>query len=173
MSWLGISIYLALVIVFLLLMRTMEPGWERWFRFLISLPLLLFSMVPTIFAPFFIAALAFVWGGRISHLLSGPITNMIYGRGSQSAGHIPNFKYARDAALDGEFEEAIKLTKWELAKQPDNYEGLILMATIYMETDRPKLALEQLDRIIASPNTPSAQRQAASDARLECLNAIR
>ena len=173
MSALWWLIFSVLTGVFVALALTMPPGWGRWGRVVISLPLLALAMQPMVLAVFFIVALGYLWGGAIAHLVAGGITNSLYGRGSQSAGHTPDFKYARAAALDGDFKEAIKLAEWELSKQPDNYEGLVLMATIYMESSRPKLALEQLDRIVASPQATDEQRRLAAQARLECLSTIR
>jgi len=172
MDWLQLAFIAAMMCVFYALGRAIKSRFDRWFRLTISLPLLLLAMQPTFVAPFFIAALAYLWAGRIARLLAGSVTSFIYGHGSQSAGHIPNYKYAREKALDGEHEEAIKLCRWELDKQPDNYEGLILLATIYMETQRPNLALEQVELILRTPHLGDRQEQEALRAKAECLNAL-
>jgi len=172
MSGLAIGFFIAMMVAFCALSLTLSSWIDRFFRIVISAPLLLMAMQTTLLAGFLILALALIWCGPIAHLLAGPITNFIYSRGSQSAGHIPNYKYAREKALDGDFKEAIKMCQWELSKQPDNYEGLLLLATVHMEMKQPKLALEQVAVILKIPHLSEQQEREALHAKAECLNAL-
>lgn len=114
------------------------------------------------------------WIPNVAWFFSRPVDTLIFGGvATQSAGHIPEYKYAREKALEGDFKEAIKLCQWELSKQPDNYEGLLLLATIHMEMKNPKLALEQVELILKIPHLSENQEREARQAKAECLNAIR
>ncbi|MBI5775050.1 MAG: hypothetical protein HZA89_15090 [Verrucomicrobia bacterium] len=113
------------------------------------------------------------WIPNVAWLFSRPVDTLIFGGvGTQSAGHIPEYKYAREKALEGDFKEAIKMCQWELSKQPDNYEGLLLLATIHMEMKNPKLALAQVELILKIPHLSENQEREALHAKAECLNAI-
>ena len=153
--------------VFCALARVVPARADRWIRLTISLPLLFSVLQPTILAGFFIAALAFIWCGPIAHLMTGPIMTALYGRGGQSAGPIPDFKFARAKIEDGKLQEAIKLAQWELTKNPTNYEGLILLAAIYQELKQPAKALAQVELIRQSADATDAQRDNARAAQTQ------
>ena len=168
--------------IFWKLTETPEVSAGRGVKISVSLPIVWF-IAATVSKPIDLGssltaitlalALVFLWRGNVAHLIGHRVARFFYGDGSQSAGHTPEYKFAREKALAGEFEEAIKLCHWELSKQPDNYEGLLLLATIYMERKQPKLALEQIELILKTPHLSDPQQREAMQAKSECLNAIR
>jgi len=68
----------------------------------------------------------------------------------EHSGPWADFKSARSAMRDGELDEAERLTKGELEKEPENYEGLMLLASIYAQMGRYKQAVRTLDGLLKS-----------------------
>lgn len=189
MIWIAVAI--AALLAFLMMLALSQPielRESRWpkikFTFLCVGLAALLSQVPldNFFVRYavivvFAACVTGIFGCWLPNaswlMFSRPMDSMIFGGvGTQSAGHIPDYKFAREKALEGEFKEAIKLCQWELSKQPDNYEGLLLLATIHMEMKNPKLALEQVELILKIPHLSEPQEREALHAKAECLNAI-
>src|SRR5436309_11010407 len=122
------------------LSQPLEVREGRWWRIAVSLPLVWFTAVPFFVGTSFISGVAlilslaflgFIWSGTLAHFVSGSLVKALQGDGSLSAGHIPDFQYARAKINDGDLAEAIRLTLHELEKDPNNYEGLFLLAQLY------------------------------------------
>jgi hypothetical protein len=113
---------------------------------------------------------ALIWMPELTHIGASGFSHLLYGDGRAGGGFVPDYKDARWKIEEGNLEAAIKLTKDQLAKSPTDYEGLILLATLYNETDRPKEALAQLERILSNPLTTDTQRREVMGAKLDLIN---
>jgi len=82
---------------------------------------------------------------------------------TQHSGAWPDFKGARSAASEGNLREAIRFTREELKKEPENYEGLMLLASLYVDEGSPEKAIESLGTILRCSNVTDEQRRSASE----------
>jgi hypothetical protein len=169
--------------VFLALSQPEEVRAGRWFKIAISVPLvwamslilqggLSLGMIAFLFM---LLTLGIVWCGNISHFLSVRIVHFLFDTNNPSMGFRPSFDYARTAIRDGELEEAVKLIKVELAKDPKNYEGRMLMTRVLDAMQVPAEAMAHLAVILENPEATDSQKQCAlaEKERLEMLLALR
>ena len=177
----SLLVCVAAVAAMIALTQPLEVREGRWWRIAVSLPLIWLTAVPFFVGTSFISGVAlilslaflgFIWSGTLAHYVSGLLVKALQGDGSVSAGHIPDFQYARIKIKDGDLAEAVRLTLHELEKDPNNYEGLFLLAQLYFETRRPDDALKQIEMILQNPATTPEQWQRASTAKIECLNEL-
>jgi uncharacterized membrane protein len=163
------------------LTRAPEVREGRKWRIAVSLPLVwviaaqLFfglGLVSGIAAILSLTLLGFIWSGTLAHFASDSLVTMLHGEANLSAGHSPDFRYARGKIEDGDLTEAIRLTLHELEKNPANFEGLYLLAQLYFETHRPDKALNQIENILQNPDTTPEQFRRATAAKVECLNEL-
>lgn len=104
----------------------------------------------------------FTWvGAQTFHLLihGGP------NRGG--GGFVPDYRGARSRVEEADYEMAIQCVKFELAKEPGNFEGLWLLAAIYQEQKKLKEAGQQLDFIVVCPTSTPEQVAAARAAQVQ------
>lgn len=104
----------------------------------------------------------FTWfGAQTFHLLihGGP------NRGG--GGFVPDYRGARSRVEEADYEMAIECVKFELAKEPGNFEGLWLLAAIYQEQKKLKEAGQQLDLILACPTSTPEQVTSARAAQIQ------
>lgn len=71
---------------------------------------------------------------------------------------------ARSHLEDQAYDQALKCLFEELDKDPDNYEGNMLLAKVYKETRQPDEALAALNRIIKNPDVMPGQVDWAKEA---------
>lgn len=147
----------------------------RWWKMLVSLPVLgamgwLFDQAsPASVQPLVACVIAFalIWLNNFTWFGAEAMHLVVYGRRNQGGGgFVPDYRGARSRVEDGEYEQAIEYVKFELAKEPGNFEGLWLLAAIYQELRQPKQALEAVDRILACPTSTPGQLAAARGAQL-------
>ncbi len=147
----------------------------RWWKMLVSLPVLgamgwLFDQAsPASVQPLVACVIAFalIWLNNFAWFGAEAMHLVVYGRRNQGGGgFVPDYRGARSRVEDGDYELAIEHVKFELAKEPGNFEGLWLLAAIYQELRQPKQALEAVDRILACPTSTPEQLAAARGAQL-------
>ena len=176
-----IVVCMAGLVVMIALTQTLDVREGRWWKIAVSLPLILLITAPFssglgllngVALILSISFLGFIWSGTISCYASGLLLRILHGDANVSAGHIPDFQFARARIDDGDFEDAIKLTLHELEKNPNNYEGLMLLARLYFQMHRPDEALKQIEAILQNPDTTPEQIERATAAKIECLNEL-
>ena len=188
MIFIQAALCIALMAGLYALTKPPEMRRHRWLKLAVSFPLVLmlanaFTLVvkPGAYGSIpgglgaiaAIVLLGFLWCGNIAHFTSRKTTSFLFGDGRGGGGFVPDYKEARWKAEAGELDAAIELTKEQLEKSPTDYEGLTFLATLYNETNRPKDALAQLDRILANPHVTDTQRHEVMGARIDLLNTHR
>jgi hypothetical protein len=114
-----------------------------------------------------------IWlADKIAGFFADLFVGALFSEPRNTSGAWPDFRYARSAVRDGDLHGAIELTKGELEKEPENYEGLMLLASLYAETGKPARsigALEKiigaLEKILSNPNATDEQKRVASAAK--------
>jgi tetratricopeptide (TPR) repeat protein len=98
----------------------------------------------------------------VSFLMSEP---------GQHSGAWPNFKTPRLLAADGNLAEAIQFAEIELEKEPENLEGLLLLANLHEDKGEPTKAIQYWRQVEQSPSATDAQKELArsTSQRLEQL----
>ena len=148
----------------------------RWWKMLVSLPVLgamgwLFDQAsPASVQPLVACVIVFalIWLNNFTWFGAEAMHLVVYGRRNQGGGgFVPDYRGARSRVEDGDYEQAIEYVKFELAKEPGNFEGLWLLAAIYQELRQPTQALEAVDRILACPTSTPEQLAAARGAQLQ------
>ncbi|MEW6159077.1 MAG: tetratricopeptide repeat protein [Verrucomicrobiota bacterium] len=133
-------------------------GWVIWFA---DKPLAAESGFVTIMA---LVSLGFLWRHNMAWFIARMLSVPIY-RYSGTRGFRPSFTFARSAFRDEDWAEAERLTRLELAKEPANYEGLMLLVAIYEQRKQLRDALTLLESISENPGTTEAQREKAREMR--------
>jgi hypothetical protein len=104
----------------------------------------------------------FAWlADIVANKASKGLVGFLNSEPDETSGAWADFRAARSWAKDGEIKKAIALTKAELKKEPDNFEGLILLGSLYADANSPKRALEATETLLRSPNLTPEQKQAA------------
>src|SRR5262245_1572507 len=109
----------------------------------------------------FLAIIILVVASCIIWFIAKGISAFFFADGHADAGLRAEFRYARAAKRDGDLKEAIRLAKLELEKEPNNYEGLLLLAAIYEEIKMPDQAVVQLNAALSNPDVTDAQKEFA------------
>ena len=127
----------------------------RWLKLAISLPVLLFLGWMLGFQPtneltafgnatFYAGGtvlFALIWMKNFTWFGAQTLHRLIHGSSSQGGGgFVPDYRGARSRVEDGDYDRAIEYVKFELAKEPGNFEGLWLLAAIYQEQKKLKEA---------------------------------
>lgn len=92
----------------------------------------------------------------VSFLMSEP---------DQHSGAWPNFKTPRLLAADGNLAEAIQFAEIELEKEPENLEGLLLLASLHEDKGHPGKAIRYWRQVEQSPASTQAQKELAHATR--------
>lgn len=152
----------------------------RWLKMAISLPVLLalgwlFDQAsPGLVMPMAACVIAFglIWMKNFTWFGGQAFLRLTHGRPNQGGGgFVPDYRAARARIEDDDYEQAIQYAKFELAKEPGNFEGLWLLAAIYQEQKKTKEAAQQLDLILACP-TSTPEQVAAARAAQQQLRAL-
>ena len=140
---------------------------HRWLKLLLSMPPVLviasalseLGPINGFFSAFGIALLAFIWKSPLAHFFSLAFMRLLNGDMNRPTGIRAELGAARSLHKHGELDEALRQTKLELDKEPYHYEGLLLLAQIYIDMDKPERASKTLDLILA--RTPLTDEQRA------------
>ena len=149
----------------------LRPG--RWVKMAISLPVLatlgwLFDQAsPGLVMPMSACVIAFglIWMKNFTWLGAQVFHRLTFGSGKAGGGFVPDYRSARSCVEDGDYQQAIEHVKFELAKEPGNFEGLWLLAAIYQEQKKAPEATQQLSLILACPASTPEQITAARAAQ--------
>ena len=180
--WIDLAVTLVALLVFLGVSQPLEVRSGRWWRIAISLAIVwsisgMFRQGPgphLIGAIVLLPVLAFVWMGNLAYFSSKWIVDSLLGFGVSKrslGGFRPDFRVARSLGRDGRLDEAIQLTQDELTKDPHNFEGLLLLATLYHEKGLFDQAMDQLAIIARNPAATVDQKKIAKDGLKQCLEA--
>lgn len=183
MPYLAESVFVGCGIVLMLgLSHPEELRKGRWLKMVVSLPLLIFLALMLAWKPgdqgaafgnvvFYaggVIVFAIVWMRNFTWFGAQAFHRLIHGNpGQGGGGFVPDYRGARSRVEDGDYDQAIEYVKFELAKEPGNFEGLWLLAAIYQEQKKLKEAGQQLDLILACPASTPEQVVAARAAQVQ------
>ncbi len=162
---------------FLILSNPIELRSGRWLKIAISLPLVLgfiggmssgLNARGGLILISCIVALAFVWCANLSWFFAGSFANFFYSDISSPTGIRSDFRYAKIHRRDGELEQAVAAIEHELKKEPENFEGLILLAGVYNDMKQPEKAMAQLEIVSNAPGATEAQKEVARGENKRC-----
>ncbi len=165
--------------LFYALSQPLELREGRWSKIAISLPLvfvvalaargdLAYGAIPVIFL---FVILCFLWAPNLAHFVSNLVVNSMFGgfgKGSLG-GFRPDYREARATIDEGDLDAAIRLVSHEIEKAPTDFEGRTLLAALYHEKKLPAQALVHLEAILHDPQASDTQKQAAAEAKAQCL----
>lgn len=145
----------------------------RWLKMAVSLPVLtalgwLFDQASAgLMMPMAACVIAFglIWMKNFTWFGGQAFLRLTLGSGKAGGGFVPDYRGARSRVEDGDYEQAIEYVKFELAKEPGNFEGLWLLAAIYQEQKKIPEAMQQLGLIRACPASTPEQIAAARAAQ--------
>ncbi|MGZ8920106.1 MAG: tetratricopeptide repeat protein, partial [Limisphaerales bacterium] len=148
---------------------------HRWLKMILSMPPVMviasalaeLSPINAYFSAFSIALLAFIWRSPLAHFSSLGFMRLLNGDMNRPTGIRAELGAARSLRKHGELDDALRQTKLELDKEPYHYEGLLLLAQIYMDMDQPDRALKTLDLILARTPLTEEQRVTVTATRRE------
>ncbi len=123
-----------------------------------------------VFFVFVFVALCSLWKGNLAYFITQGVMIFLYGEWSTRAtgGFRPDYRAIRSRMEEGDLDEAIEQTKKELEKAPKDYEGLMLLATLYHEQQLPDEALVHLEVILHNPRATDEQKRNATLAKTQC-----
>ena len=102
----------------------------------------------------------------IAEFASNRFVGFLNSEPRESSGAWPNFSAARSWARDGELKKAIALTKAELEKEPENYEGLMLLGALHADMGSSELAVRAMDVLLQSSKLTPEQRKIATEKKM-------
>jgi len=154
--------------IFILLKKSDDPG-KMFFKLAFTVPFLIFciwlgvKMGP--FGPFLIVFMAVIlsvmWTPHIGELLSGPLTSL-YDGGDQRIEPKPYYSIAISKRKLNKPFEAIAAIREQLAKFPNDFEGVTLLANVQAEDTKDLPAAEiTFNHFCDQPDSPPRQVAAA------------
>jgi tetratricopeptide (TPR) repeat protein len=149
--------------------RSIEPGKlvKKWIYTLAVLIYIAYAVVPTVAEGGYSAAfggmpmaavggllLAIIWGSDIGAMLSRPLENLFTG-GSVEVEATPQYSAAEGLRKKGNYPAALAAVHAQLARFPDDFAGLMLLADIHAQNlqDLPQ-AREIVERVLGRSNAP-------------------
>ena len=118
------------------------------------------------FGAFSFAILGFIWKSPIAYAGSLLFVKLLQGDVNRvTTGIRAEFGAAKALHKHGDLEDALRQTKAELEKDPFNYEGLLLLAQIYIDLDQPERALKTVDLILERSILTENQREVIARTR--------
>jgi len=141
---------------------------HRWLKIVLSLPIMVLitaqfyqlDQIGGYFAIWGFAILAFIWKSPLAHFGSLCVHRLIYGNMNQPTGVQPDFFGPKALRKHGDIKEALGLCKQELDKDPLNYEGLLLLSELCLESCDSVAALAPLKKLLNHGSLSSEQREA-------------
>jgi len=103
-----------------------------------------------------------IWlADKLAGLCSRKFVSFLMSEPGEHSGAWPNFKPARAAAAEGDLAEAIRFAKVELEKEPDNREGLLLLANLHADKGEPGKAIDYLGQVERNALATDQQKEFA------------
>ncbi len=116
--------------------------------------------------------LAITWAGNLAQWAAHHQVNFFYRDLHSITGLRPDFKFAHNHRRDGELDEAIKATKEELQKDPKNFEGLLMLAQMNLDLNKPTEAVEYIGIILNNHAATESQMELARNEMANCKRLI-
>jgi hypothetical protein len=146
---------------------------HRWLKIILSIPVVLviasavheLNAINAYFSAFSFAVLAFIWRSPIAHFFSLVFMRLLNGDMNRPTGIRAEFGAAKRLHIHGDLDDALKHTRRELEKDPFNYEGLLLLAQIYIDIDEPLNAVKTLNLALCKSTLTPEQRIAVLAAK--------
>lgn len=147
--------------------RDLELRPFRWLKIALTLPIVLYltfvfrnelERVTGYFAIFSFAILAVIWKSSMAHFGSLAVGRLIYGDMTRPTGIQADFSGPKALRKHGDLAEAIALAQQELEKEPHSYEGLLLLADLYLEADEQPRALKTMEKLLGNADLTKEQR---------------
>jgi hypothetical protein len=110
-----------------------------------------------------IVLLGYLWRGVLAHQFSLSFMGMLFGSQFRLTGFQPDFRLARLAVRDGDWEGALQRTEVELKKSPTNYEVLLLLTEIHVQARAFAKAFRALDTILDNPEASNCRSNLKAD----------
>jgi len=159
--------------------RKWKPGVSHWLLFIfmiglgvgaetVNLPLPVLELAAA-YAGF---TLALMWAPNVASLGSNGLGSVLFGDGQAGGGFRTDYREARSLIDDGDLKGALKAVERELAKEPKDFEGRLLLATVYNNLKQPAKAAEQMDVILNNPEATDGQKADARKLQEEYLNLL-
>ena len=154
--------------VFFTLKRCQSPG-EMLVKLLFTFPFVVVCLVVALkmgpFGPFLIVfmavVLSFMWTPHLTELVCSPLTNIFDG-GNLAPEKKPYYSISTSKRKRGQYLEAIVAVREQLATFPDDFEGVMLLASIQAENLQDLSGAEHtLNQFCARPKSPPNQIAAA------------
>jgi hypothetical protein len=153
---------------FRMLKRSYDPA-KVLFKLAISIPLVIACFIGavklSVFGPFVIVFLGVVmtvmWTPHIGEWLCNPLAGL-YDGGNVQSEQKPYYSIARSLRMKGNFLQAVVEVRQQLARFPDDFEGVLLLAAIQAENlqDLPGAEIT-LNHFCDRPEAPPRQFAAA------------
>ena len=153
---------------FLTLKRCQSPG-ELLLKLLFTIPFAVVCLIVALklgpIGPYLIAfmgiVLSFIWTPHIAGAVCSPITNMFDG-GNLAPEKKPYYSIATSKRKRGQYLEAIVAVREQIAAFPDDFEGVMLLASIQAENQQDLPGAENtLNQFCERPKSPPNQIAAA------------
>ena len=110
---------------------------------------------------------------RILDRAGDSAVSFLHSEPGERSGPWADFKYARIAKRDGEWAEAVRLTKIELEKEPENFEGLLLQASVYAHMGKHGQVVQTLDELLKVSTLTDDQVAAVKETRANYLEQMK
>ena len=152
----------------------------RWLKIVLSMPpvLAIASAIHQLteasgyFAAFCLGILGFIWKAPVAHFGSFIFMQLINGDFNRPSGIRAEFGAAKRLHFHGDLDDALRVTRQELEKDPFNYEGLLLLAQLYIDTDAPDRALQTIDLLVANTPLTAEQNEAVTATRKSLVESL-
>ena len=102
---------------------------------------------------------------RLAGLFANGLVNFLNSEPTRTSGFLPDYRPAKIAARDGDLSQAILFTEEQLEKNPNHYEGLMLLGSLCADAGQPDKAIQMMNRIIANPEATGKQKQTALETK--------
>jgi hypothetical protein len=154
--------------VFFTLKRCKSPG-EMLVKLLFTVPFVLVCLFVALkmgpFGPFLIVfmavVLSFMWTPHIAEVVCSPLTNLFDG-GNLAPEKKPYYSIATSKRKRGQYPEAMVAVREQIAAFPDDFEGVMLLASIQSENLQDLSGAEHtLNQFCERPKSPPNQVAAA------------
>src|SRR6185295_15505100 len=144
MTLIELAVFVAMMAGMFALTLPVELRKGRWLRLGISVPFAFLiarlaglkvgygeigSAGPGVMGIFSGLVLAIIWRGHIAHLGATKTTGLMFGDGRAGGGFRTDYREAQARIDERDLNAAIKAVRTELAKEPEDFEGLMLLAT--------------------------------------------
>jgi hypothetical protein len=104
-----------------------------------------------------------VLAAKIAGFCSRRFVAILMNEPGESSGAWPDFRAARSWAREGDIKKAIALTAAELEKEPENYEGLMLLGSLHADSGSVKLALRTTESLLRCAHLTEEQKRVAME----------